>query len=385
MTTLLLASTGGHLAQLHQLRPRLVDRGEDVVWATFDTPQSRSLLAGERVEYLPYVAPRDWRNVLGNVSHARRVLSYHDVRRLFTTGSGVALSFLPTARARGVPCHYIESAARSQGPSVTGRVAAMIPGVRTYTQYACWEGGRWRRSVSVFDDFVAEVRVEPVPVRRVVVMLGTIQGYGFRGLVERLCRILPPGTDVLWQTGDTDVTGLPIEARPALPFAELAAAVQRADVVVAHAGVGSALSALTQGKLPVLVPRRSSRAEHVDDHQVQIAAELSTRGLAFRRELHDLTLDDLQAAARYRVSRVVHDDRPPSGEGRQRQPSTDLLGSPGVDVPAVRERGPLARRLHGPSVREMQLPRQAWLPVAPLDRTAARQVTLDSRSAAPPS
>lgn len=308
MSTLLLASTGGHLAQLHQLRPRLVARDEAVVWATFDTPQSRSLLAGERVEFIPYVAPRDWRNVLGNVPHARQLLRAHDVRRLVTTGSGIALSFLPPARARGVQCEYIESAARSQGPSMTGRLAAMIPGVRTYTQYESWASDRWRRSVSVFDDFAAHERTGPVAVRRAVVTLGTIQGYGFRALLERLLEILPPEVEVLWQTGDTDVTGLPIDAHPALPYAELAAAVERADVVVAHAGVGSALGALEQGRYPVLVPRRSSRGEHVDDHQIEIAHELSLRGLALHRELDDLSTDDLRAAARRVVSRVAPDD-----------------------------------------------------------------------------
>lgn len=301
MTALLLASTGGHLAQLHQLRPRLVPPGEDVVWATFDTPQSRSLLKDELVEYVPYVAPRDWRKVAGNVTHARRILREHGVERLFTTGSGIALSFLPTARARGVDCHYIESAARSHGPSVTGRVAAVIPGVRTYTQYDSWASGRWRRSVSVFDDFVATQAQDPAPVRRVVVTLGTIQGFGFRSLVERLLEILPSDAEVLWQTGDTDVSGLAIEARPSLPFAELAAAVRGADVVVAHAGVGSALDTLAQGKLPVLVPRRSFRGEHVDDHQIEIAGELSARGLALHRELDELTMDDLGRAAGSRV------------------------------------------------------------------------------------
>src|SRR5688572_23364836 len=45
LTTLLLASTGGHLAQLYQLQRRMVDPNEPVVWVTFDSPQSRSMLA----------------------------------------------------------------------------------------------------------------------------------------------------------------------------------------------------------------------------------------------------------------------------------------------------------------------------------------------------
>lgn len=298
MTTLMVAATGGHLAQLHQLRPRLVRPVESVVWVTFDGPQSRSLLVGETVEYIPYVAPRDYATILANVPRARRILKKHSVRRVVSTGSGIALSFLPLARARGLQAHYIESAARSEGPSLTGRILQRVPGVELSSQYASWAGSRWRLSMSVFDDFTAAPEDTTRVVQRVVVMLGTIEGYGFRGLVERLIELIPPGTDVLWQTGETDVGGLPITATPQLPQRDLQKALGVADLVVAHAGIGSALGALNAGRHPVLVPRRSHRREHVDDHQVQIAKELSRRGLATHREVTELHWADLQAAAR---------------------------------------------------------------------------------------
>ena len=50
VTTLLVANDGGHLMQLHTLRPRL-GVGDDVVWVTPRTPQTESLLAGERVHW----------------------------------------------------------------------------------------------------------------------------------------------------------------------------------------------------------------------------------------------------------------------------------------------------------------------------------------------
>lgn len=43
------ASTGGHRSELHRLLPRMLAGAAAVDWVTFDTPQSRSLLAGERV------------------------------------------------------------------------------------------------------------------------------------------------------------------------------------------------------------------------------------------------------------------------------------------------------------------------------------------------
>ncbi|MCW2621932.1 MAG: glycosyltransferase 28 domain protein [Frankiales bacterium] len=301
MSTMLLASTGGHLAQLHRLRDRLA--GDDACfWVTFDSPQSRSLLADEDVVYVPYVAPRDWRTVAGNLRRARAILREREVTRIYSTGSGIALSFMPLARTRGIACHYVESAARSTGPSVTGRIMARVPGVRTYTQYHGWASKKWPKTASVFDDFlVGEDDPARPQLRRVVVTLGTIQGYGFRSLVDKLLAILPPEAEVLWQVGDTDVSDLPITSCVSMPQSELTAAIQAADVVVAHSGIGSALGVLGLGKVPVLVPRSAARDEHVDDHQIGIARELAGRDLAIYRDVDDLTLLDLPLASRGRV------------------------------------------------------------------------------------
>ena len=54
-------------------------------------------------------------------------------------------------------------------------------------------------------------------IRSMVVSLGTQECYGFRRMLERLVPIVPVGTDVLWQTGSTDVEGLGIEARAKVP------------------------------------------------------------------------------------------------------------------------------------------------------------------------
>lgn len=53
---LLVASTGGHLAQIVKWAPR-IGAAEDSLWVTFESPQSESLLDGRRVLKVPYVAP----------------------------------------------------------------------------------------------------------------------------------------------------------------------------------------------------------------------------------------------------------------------------------------------------------------------------------------
>ncbi len=305
MTTLLVASTGGHLKQLSQLYPRLEGIEGPFRWATFDTPQSRSLLEGEQVDYVPFVGGRDPANVARNFAHARRILADREVDTLVSTGSAVALPFYLTARAKRLRCHYIESAARSAGPSLTGKLIGRVPGVLLYCQYPAWAGRRWRFRGSVFDAFEPRTAEGGVgEIRKVVVTLGSYRGFGFPLLVERLLELLPADAEVLWQTGDTDVSGFPIEGREAIPERELTAAMAAADLVVAHAGVGAALAAFEVGKCPLLVPRRREREEHIDDHQIQIAAELSRRGIAVFAEAPELDRSHFEAAAGSKVSRV---------------------------------------------------------------------------------
>jgi UDP-N-acetylglucosamine transferase subunit ALG13 len=134
------------------------------------------------------------------------------------------------------------------------------------------------------------------------VTLGTLPGWEFRRLVDACQRVIPANSEVLWQTGATDVTGLGIEARESISATELEQATASADVVISHAGVGSALTALRCGKRPILVPRQAAFGEHVDDHQRQIAAELEGRGLALVRTPDTLTSADLENVRNVGVS-----------------------------------------------------------------------------------
>lgn len=280
-------------------------------WATFDTPQSRSLLDGEEVDFVRFVGGRDPVNLLRNLPAAHRILSDRDIDAVVSTGSSMALPFFALARARGRECHYIESAARSEGPSATGRAMSRIPGIWLYSQYPLWARDGWRHRGSVFDSFVPSGSAEGRPKRlsRVVVTLGTYRGYGFARLLRRLLAILPADSEVLWQTGDTDTGSLGIEGHRAIPERDLSQAMREADVVVAHAGVGAAIAALEAGKCPVLVPRRHARGEHVDDHQIQIAAELRERSLCVSVDADELTLAHLLAGAE-RGAHTLAEDPP---------------------------------------------------------------------------
>jgi UDP-N-acetylglucosamine transferase subunit ALG13 len=70
-------------------------------------------------------------------------------------------------------------------------------------------------------------------------------------------------------------------------FEEMVATILRARVVVTHAGVGSVMVSLANGKCPVVVPRRKSFGEAVDDHQLQLGRRFAAAGLVTLVEAPD--------------------------------------------------------------------------------------------------
>jgi UDP-N-acetylglucosamine--N-acetylmuramyl-(pentapeptide) pyrophosphoryl-undecaprenol N-acetylglucosamine transferase len=307
-TCLFVASTGGHLEELKRLRPALAGPDAEIHWVTFRSVSSRSSLADEPfVHFVPEVGPRGFLALVRAFVPALLVLFRVRPTLVYSTGAAIALTVLPFAWLVGARSIYIESATRTEGPSVTGRLLTCFPWVRLRTQYRSWAGRRWRFGGSVFDQWHAVALPRPPkPIKRVLVTLGTQKDYPFLSLVERMQQIVPPGVEVMWQLGG----GFPDAVRPdgasdTVPLDQLRRWVESADAVVAHAGVGSALTLLASGHTPVLVPRSAGLGEHVDDHQELLAEELTTRGLAVVSTADDLTWDDLVESTAWTIEPVV--------------------------------------------------------------------------------
>lgn len=295
----LAASTGGHLAQLSRIAPSL-GAGDDSLWVTFDSPQSRSLLAGRDVLYVPYVAPRDLRAALG----ARRLIDERVAqggRRydgVASTGAALAVSAFTAWHARKLPHLYIESVSRTSGPSLTGRIVERAHLASLRTQHQAWEGGRWRYEGSVLDEYATEpASIRPPARPRVFVTLGTIRPYRFDALIDAVLRTGLANEDTVWQLGVTDRTDLPGTVASQIPATEFEHYARTADVVVTHAGVGTIMQLLDWGKSPVVVPRRKAAGEHVDDHQALITALLRERGLGVERGVDELDAGALLEAS----------------------------------------------------------------------------------------
>lgn len=78
--------------------------------------------------------------------------------------------------------------------------------------------------------------------------------------------------DVLAQVSTTDAAPAHVEWQSEMEPSEFNAAVERADLIVGHAGTGTIMAALCAGKPVVVLARRVSLQETRNDHQVATLA-----------------------------------------------------------------------------------------------------------------
>lgn len=102
--------------------------------------------------------------------------------------------------------------------------------------------------------------------------------------------------DVFAQIGPSSDQFKNIRTEQFIDPTEFTKCVEAASLVIAHAGMGSIITALELGRRIIVMPRRASLGEHRNDHQVATAKQFAAQGrieVAFdERELAD-KLDQL--------------------------------------------------------------------------------------------
>jgi UDP-N-acetylglucosamine:LPS N-acetylglucosamine transferase len=119
-TVLLVASSGGHLIELLELAGAY-DRACRH-WVTFDKLDAHVLLAGESVVYAYSPTNRHIGNLVRNGFLAFRLLARLRPDAVITTGAGVGVPFIYAARLLGIKAIYVESLARIEKLSLSGRL-----------------------------------------------------------------------------------------------------------------------------------------------------------------------------------------------------------------------------------------------------------------------
>jgi beta-1,4-N-acetylglucosaminyltransferase len=121
---LLVASDGGHLAQLLPLEDwwRRYDRH----WVTFRKPDAVAALEGEQVTWAYHPVTRNLPNAVRNLGLAVRTLRRLRPDVVVSTGAGVSLPFFVVARFLHIRTVYIEVFDRIDSPTLTGRLSYPI-------------------------------------------------------------------------------------------------------------------------------------------------------------------------------------------------------------------------------------------------------------------
>lgn len=84
-----------------------------------------------------------------------------------------------------------------------------------------------------------------------------------------------PSQKVVAQTGAGRADFPGILCQPTLDQTAFRATLEAAEIVIAHAGMGSILMAAEAGKPIIIMPRRADIGEHRNDHQSDTAAEMA--------------------------------------------------------------------------------------------------------------
>lgn len=144
----------------------------------------------------------------------------------------------------------------------------------------------------------------------ITVITGT-EKFSFHRMIEQIdaiARSAEMAEEFFLQIGASKYEPSACEWVRFVQFREMVKRIQESDVVISHAGAGSTLLCLQQGKRPIIMPRRKKFDEHVDDHQVRFAEKLAERGLV-RMVLDEVELNEaVREALEYpvRVAEQMH-------------------------------------------------------------------------------
>lgn len=114
---LLVAPSGGHLAEIRALAPAYRGHPHHFV---INTPIAQPLDMVGRTSLLT-LSQRDWKFII-NIDEAWRILRRERPKVILTTGGSISVPFAIIGRLLGIPTVYVETVAKVVIPTVTGRI-----------------------------------------------------------------------------------------------------------------------------------------------------------------------------------------------------------------------------------------------------------------------
>jgi beta-1,4-N-acetylglucosaminyltransferase len=120
----LVCSSGGHFMRLYQLKEWW--QSYDRFWISFKKLDAVSLLKDEKVYWANYPTNRNLKNLIWNAFLAIKILRKERPKIIASSGAGIAVPFFYIGRFFGCKLIYIESYARVNSPTITGKLVYPI-------------------------------------------------------------------------------------------------------------------------------------------------------------------------------------------------------------------------------------------------------------------
>lgn len=102
----------------------------------------------------------------------------------------------------------------------------------------------------------------------------------FNRLIQEVDHLVETGVikeEVFIQTGYSAYEPKFCQWSRLISFDQMSEFMQKADIIITHGGPATFMSAIANGKKPIVVPRQEKYNEHVNDHQVDFAQQVKER------------------------------------------------------------------------------------------------------------
>ena len=102
----------------------------------------------------------------------------------------------------------------------------------------------------------------------------------FNRLIQEVDHLVETGVikeEVFIQTGYSIYEPKFCQWSRLISFDQMSEFMQKADIIITHGGPATFMSAIANGKKPIVVPRQEKFGEHVNDHQVDFAQQVKER------------------------------------------------------------------------------------------------------------
>lgn len=102
----------------------------------------------------------------------------------------------------------------------------------------------------------------------------------FNRLIKEVDRLVETGIikdEVFIQTGYSTYEPKFCKWSSLISFDKMDELMQTSDIIITHGGPATFMSAIANGKKPIVVPRQEKYDEHVNDHQVDFAQQVKER------------------------------------------------------------------------------------------------------------